>query len=101
MQAFYGVLQMLLTYGTWRMFNADSPVNFRYSCVVDHWDRLKKLKLYNLQRRRERYMLCYMYKIHIGMVPDLGFLSDNGRQGVKYFAKENNQVPAGVQSLRT
>ena len=46
-------------------------------------------------------MLCYMYKIHIDMVPDLGFLSDNGRQGVKYFAKQNNHASTAVQSLRT
>ena len=45
-------------------------------------------------------MLCYMYKIHSGMVPDLGFLSDNGRNGVKYFAKENPQAPKKTQNIR-
>ena len=70
-------------------------------CIVDYWDRLKKLKLNSLQRRRDRYMICYMYKIHIGMVPDLGFLSDIDRNGVKYFAKHSHQAAAAVQSLRT
>ena len=50
-------------------------------CVVSYADRLKDLKLYSLQRRRERFMLCYMFKVHIGSVPDLGFLSDDTRNG--------------------
>ena len=45
-------------------------------------------------------MLCHMYKIHSSMVPDLGFLSDNGRNGVKYFAKENPQAPKKTQNIR-
>jgi hypothetical protein len=30
---------------------------------LDYWGRLKKLKLYSLQRRRERYIICMMWKI--------------------------------------
>ena len=37
---------------------------------------------------------------HIGIMPDLGFLSDTGRTGVKYLAKENGKAPKEVKSLR-
>ena len=80
-----------------RCYNEDTGFT---ECVVDYWDRLKELKLYSLERRRERYMIVYMYKLHIGLVPDLGFLSDTGRNGVKYFAKENPDAPKEVRSIR-
>ena len=69
-------------------------------CKVNYWERLQSLKMYSLQRKRERYVLCYIFKIHAGMVPDLGFLSDTGKQGLKYFAKENHQATKKVQDMR-
>ena len=42
-------------------------------CNVSYPDRLKALKLYSLQRRRERYIILYMFKIKIGLVPNPGF----------------------------
>ena len=35
-----------------------------------YWDRLKKLDLYSLERRRERYSILYVYKILIGLSPN-------------------------------
>merc|ERR1711891_129530 len=29
---------------------------------LDYWDRLKKLKMYSLERRRERYMIIYAWQ---------------------------------------
>ena len=45
-------------------------------CNVTYEERLKALKLHSLQRRRERYLIMYMYKIKIGLVPNPGFEPD-------------------------
>lgn len=37
---------------------------------MDYWSRLKALNLMSLQRRRERYILVYMWKIHQHLVPN-------------------------------
>ena len=36
----------------------------------DYWDRLKSLRIYSLQRRRERYKILYMWKIANNLVPN-------------------------------
>ena len=38
-----------------------------------YWERLEILKLYSLQRRRERYLILYTVKALNGTVPNLGF----------------------------
>lgn len=38
---------------------------------VNYWNRLSALKIYSLQRRRERYIIIYIWKIISGRVPDL------------------------------
>ena len=48
-------------------------------CNVTYEERLKALKLHSLQRRRERYLIMYMYKIKIGLVPNPGFEPDYRR----------------------
>ena len=45
-------------------------------------------------------MLCYMYKMHMGIVPDLGFLSDDTRNGPAYFPKFNRNAPEEVREAR-
>ena len=37
----------------------------------NYWDRLSHLKLYSLQRRRERYAIIYVWKILEGHVPKI------------------------------
>ena len=37
-----------------------------------YWERLQTLSLYSLQRRRERYMIIYVWKICMGLVPNFG-----------------------------
>ena len=37
---------------------------------MNYWDRLASLKLMSLQRRRERYIIIYMWKIKEGSVPN-------------------------------
>ena len=39
---------------------------------LNYWDRLKKFKLYSLERRRERYIILYVFKIIKGIVPNPG-----------------------------
>ena len=36
---------------------------------LNYWERLHELKLYSLQRRRERYIMIYIWKITQHMVP--------------------------------
>ena len=38
---------------------------------LNYWDRLKALKLYSLQRRRERYIIIFMWKIQHGLTPNI------------------------------
>ena len=37
---------------------------------LNYWERLEKLKLMSLQRRRERYMVIQMWKVYRGLVPN-------------------------------
>ena len=37
---------------------------------MNYWERLEALSLYSLQRRRERYLILYTYKILSGAVPN-------------------------------
>ena len=39
---------------------------------LDYWDRLNSLKLYSLERRRDRYVIIYIFKILYGIVPNPG-----------------------------
>ena len=46
------------------------------SCIygmqdLSYWEQLKSLKLYSLERRRERYQVIYIWKIIEGHVPNL------------------------------
>ena len=38
---------------------------------LNYWEQLKSLSMYSLQRRRERYMIIYTWKILEGLVPNL------------------------------
>ena len=38
---------------------------------LNYWERLKRLALYSLERRRERYAVLYVQKIILGLVPNI------------------------------
>lgn len=38
---------------------------------MDYWQRLEHLGMYSMERRRERYMIIYVWKIINGIVPNL------------------------------
>ena len=67
---------------------------------LDYWDRLKSLKLMSLQRRRERYILIYAWKILNKKVPnDVGMVwQDNARKG-KVAVIPN--LPSSVTKINT
>ena len=55
---------------------------------ANYWERLKLLKLYSLERRRERYAIIYTWKIIMGLVPNFkeGLAVqtfDGGRRGTQ------------------
>ena len=35
---------------------------------LDYWGKLKLLRLYSQERRRERYMVCFLWKISCGLI---------------------------------
>ena len=50
--------------------------------ALDYWQQLAALNVYSLQRRRERYIVIYIWKILEGLVPNFGVtVKDNRRHG--------------------
>ena len=64
---------------------------------VSHPERLKALKLDSLQRRRERYIIIYMFKIKIGLVPNPDFEPEYRCQ--KFTWKLQNDMKNGRYSF--
>ena len=52
---------------------------------LDYWQRLEKLKLMSVERRRERYCIIFVFKILHGLAPnDLEFLFyESTRHGIR------------------
>ena len=63
----------------------------------NYWERLKILKIYSLERRRERYMILYIFKVFHGLVPNPGYrIQENDRVGPKLYVPvkdKNCSVP--------
>ena len=49
-------------------------IDFGHNRELDYWDRLASLKLYSLERRRERYLILYTWKVLKGLYPNPGLL---------------------------
>ena len=64
---------------------------------VSYWDRLKRLNIYSLERRRERYTILYVYKTILGLVPN--FEDDQLRIQTRY--NERRGLICLVPPLRT
>ena len=55
--------------------NYTSKISFNnHQHKLDYWDRLKELKLYSLERRRERYSIIYTWKVIHNIYPNPGIL---------------------------
>ena len=70
---------------------------------VSYWDKLKILKLYSQERRRERYLVIFIWKISQGLVEGyyLSFTipdSRTGRKAVPYHV--NRSAPTCVKKAR-
>ena len=68
---------------------------------LDYWQRLHKLKLMSLQRRRERYMMIHVWKLLHDKAPnDIGMrFHENMRLGIKVRVPQfNNRAQKSVSS---
>ena len=51
----------------------------------DYWLRLKLLRLYSVERRRERFVIIYLFKMLHGFVPNIGMTyTENDRSGIHF-----------------
>ena len=65
---------------------------------LNYWEKLKELKLYSLERRRERYRIIYTWSILEQLVPNFNYAENKGgifsyhnqRLGRKCYLKEVN-----------
>ena len=74
---------------------------------LDYWERLKELKLYSQERRRERYQIIYVWKIFEDLVPSIhqgdngGILKLHERIGrTMAVPTVNNLTPSSIQKIR-
>ena len=69
---------------------------------LNYWEQLSRLKLFSLQRRRERYIILYVWKTIENIVPNFGINTRvNPRTGRFCVVPHvRSAAPARVQSLR-
>ena len=69
---------------------------------LDHWDRLKRLHLYSQERRRERYMVLFLWKISEGLVCgyDVTFTESDRRGRIAIPKPFIRTAPANVRRAR-
>ena len=69
---------------------------------MNYWERLQELRLYSLQRRRERYQIIHMWKIYKEIIPnDLNFEFYNSRShGIKCRRPKLNLKNKRISTLR-
>ena len=74
---------------------------------LNYWDRLERLNLYSMERRRDRYIVIYVFKIITNLVPNIS--SDENRIITKVHPRRgklclipqyNNRSRAYVRTLR-
>jgi len=70
---------------------------------LNYWERLRELDMYSLERRRERYLIIYMWKILESRVPNCSInpidVYWNDRQG-RLCRKTKNKGKGKAQTLR-
>ena len=70
---------------------------------LDYWARLQQLQLYSQERRRERYIIIFLWKISQGLVKgyDIQFTTDQSRRGRCIIPKTiSKTAPAVVKRAR-
>ena len=68
----------------------------------DYWEQLKILNVYSLERRRDRYIAIYIWKILEGRVPNFGIAIAQNRRIGRYCTVPNvrSTAPKRIQSIR-
>ena len=65
---------------------------------TNYYERLQKLRIYSMERRRERYELLYIYKIISHQVPNVGlkwkFFPRRGREIIPPPVRKNSKLSA-------
>ena len=71
-------------------------------CNVSYTDRLKDLKIYSLERRRERIMILYAYRVIIGLLdfPWFEAFEEYEERGIRLRCKYNRRAPPKVRRRR-
>ena len=69
---------------------------------LDYWERLKTLKLYSQERRRERYQVIFLWKVAEGLVQGYSsaFYSSPRRGRLVHVHPYKTQSPASVKRAR-
>ena len=68
---------------------------------ISYEDQLKRIKICSLERRRERYMIIYVYKIVIGLVPNPGLeWAYKERINIKVKPSYCHSAPAWVRTIQ-
>ena len=74
-----------------------------YVCEVSYWERLQILKIYSLHRRRDRYLILYLFKILNGLVPNPGnvdlFTYSDRKKITAIRPKLPRNIPSWVKTL--
>ena len=68
----------------------------------NYWNRLKTLRLYSVERRFERYLIIYLWKIIEDLVPkptDVDTTSFNSRTGRKICVSHLPNIPQSIQTV--
>ena len=91
-------IQRRYTSQIWEYQTWDAEQN-RYVCSTNYWDRLKDLKIYSLQRRRERFAILCVYRIIIGIMEYQGFEVYMER-GLKVRTKYDPRAPPSMRRIR-
>ena len=69
---------------------------------TNYWERLKCLKMYSVQRRRERFQIIYLFKILNNIVPNPGVeFKTNPRTGIwAKVPKIDRKMPTFAKKMR-
>ncbi len=68
---------------------------------LDYWDRLQSLQMLSQERRRERYIAIFIWKVAMGLVDGYTLSFTNGQQGrLCEVGHINQSAPACVKNAR-
>ena len=98
----FGVLLIQVKFQKWSPYNELFIRKIPIVRNLSYWEQLKYLKLFFLQRRRERYRIIYLWKILVNQVPQIGELKAiihkrNGR--LCYMSNIKSSASARIKTM--